>query len=61
MQSDILASIREIEKKESIKLVKEFNHIIKYDRFRFREAEMIYQTFYDGGSEHCKQQYSRHI
>ena len=31
------------------------------DRQRLREAEMLFHTFYEGGSEFCKHQYARHM
>ena len=61
IESDLINSIREIEEQEDVSLVTEFMDIIQKDRMTFREAEMIYHTFYKSNSDHCKLAYSRHM
>ena len=52
IKKEILASFKN-QKNESI-LVKELTFVYNHDKSKMREAEMLYKTFYDGGTNNCK-------
>ena len=52
IKKEILASFKE--QKNKSELTQELVSIYKNDKSKMREAEMLFKTFYDGGSENCK-------
>ena len=68
LHKDILESLVEVKKQNQILKIKDydlkaaFRSLLKnQDRRKLREVEMLFHTFYEGGSEHCRHQYARHI
>ena len=57
-QSEILASLKET----STELIPSYKALMQSNnRPILREAEMLFHTFYEEGSEHCRHQYHRHM
>ena len=66
VQEEILSSLSEVQKNQAneaeLNLRDAYIELVKSnDRQRLREAEMLFHTFYEGGSDYCKHQYARHI
>ena len=59
IKKEIESSINNLD--NSGELLKKLKKIYLEDKPRMREAELLYLTFYEGGTLTCKLQYYRHI
>ena len=48
-------------RENAAELALKLKEVYRNDKSRMREADLVYHTFYEGGTDMCRSQYYRHI